>query len=143
MYSLALALVLPSSFTDTPTPDIYTLSLHDALPISPPRCPRRGPARASPGSTTRSRRIRCRRDRKSTRLNSSHEWISYAVFCLKKKKQGREPALIYCSITGFGRGAGAALAAYDLLVNELVGLLSLTGESGREPRRVGVDMDAV
>src|SRR6266536_2329735 len=68
-------------FNDTATTEIYTLSLHDALPISPtrPTCFRRGPsARSRPISSS---------DRKSTRLNSSHEWISYAVFCLKKKKQ--------------------------------------------------------
>src|SRR5437763_11210586 len=74
----------------TTTPDIYTLSLHDALPISSrsprstpsgrPSVPRtRTPAATSPSS-------RHGRDRKSTRLNSSHRCISYAVFCLKKKK---------------------------------------------------------
>src|SRR2546422_7101253 len=68
-------------FNDTATTEIYTLSLHDALPISPraaplPRAARRGGDRAHP----------FRRDRKSTRLNSSHGYISYAVFCLKKKK---------------------------------------------------------
>src|SRR6266436_7522353 len=66
-------------FNDTATTEIYTLSLHDALPISP-CCSRCRPV------TTRVRRCRCR-DRKSTRLNSSHGYISYAVFCLKKKKQ--------------------------------------------------------
>src|SRR5256885_6437796 len=66
-------------FNDTATTEIYTLSLHDALPISA-RC-------WSGGCPTRSG-CRCRpRDRKSTRLNSSHLVISYAVFCLKKKKQ--------------------------------------------------------
>src|SRR5437762_14217675 len=73
-------------FNDTPTTEIYTLSLHDALPIcrattsSSPRCAasRRRPPR-SPGARAR--------DRKSTRLNSSHRCISYAVFCLKKKKK--------------------------------------------------------
>src|SRR5438105_9268140 len=70
-------------FTDPATTEIYTLSLHDALPIYSrrPRPPR--------PKATLSRRIssfaRVNRDRKSTRLNSSHEWISYAVFCLKKK----------------------------------------------------------
>src|SRR2546429_5874873 len=80
-------------FNDTATTEIYTLSLHDALPIfsrllrgrrfrigawtkwaislSFPR------AASTPSSS----------DRKSTRLNSSHGYISYAVFCLKKKKQ--------------------------------------------------------
>src|ERR1035441_6071943 len=72
---------------ETATTEIYTLSLHDALPI----CERPG----SPPETEPSRRG-CRRsprwpgvgafaDRKSTRLNSSHLGISYAVFCLKKK----------------------------------------------------------
>src|SRR5476649_3030771 len=69
-------------FNDTATTEIYTLSLHDALPIS-------------------EHRVRClamcgvcagRRgeDRKSTRLNSSHTVISYAVFCLKKKKKEKK-----------------------------------------------------
>src|SRR6266853_5169632 len=65
-------------FNDTATTEIYTLSLHDALPISlitlhvgQPRIERCDPLHE--------------RDRKSTRLNSSHSQISYAVFCLKKK----------------------------------------------------------
>src|SRR5215813_14706950 len=66
-------------FNDTATTEIYTLSLHDALPTSP------GPASAAPRCLHR--RGGCRGDRKSTRLNSSHVRISYAVFCLKKKKQ--------------------------------------------------------
>src|SRR5256885_12460337 len=67
-------------FNDTATTEIYTLSLHDALPISrcPPRWRRLRPHRA---------RVFQRQDRKSTRLNSSHLVISYAVFCLKKKKK--------------------------------------------------------
>src|SRR3712207_7198342 len=87
-------------FNDTATTEIYTLSLHDALPIYGPGLERRPPAR--PGAL----RAPCRhlharghlggrggeapapqgRDRKSTRLNSSHANISYAVFCLKKKQ---------------------------------------------------------
>src|SRR5205807_10060732 len=98
-------------YNHTPTPKIYTLSLHDALPIlkvsqddttyeasrypggrrnvgtlaSSARvygccAPSRSSASASISSTTSP-------DRKSTRLNSSHLVISYAVFCLKKKKQ--------------------------------------------------------
>src|SRR5260221_971929 len=66
-------------FNDTATTEIYTLSLHDALPISaagPPGCSR-WCCNHSSSTTT---------DRKSTRLNSSHTVISYAVFCLKKKK---------------------------------------------------------
>src|SRR5260221_4868714 len=72
-------------FNDTATTEIYTLSLHDALPISsllhPLDC----------GSCSLclcgENVIQIKdRDRKSTRLNSSHTVISYAVFCLKKKK---------------------------------------------------------
>src|SRR5437660_4232370 len=71
-------------FNDTATTEIYTLSLHDALPISAPP-DRTGPGDAAPcaGSAASGRA----RDRKSTRLNSSHVAISYAVFCLKKKKK--------------------------------------------------------
>src|SRR2546430_12975275 len=72
-------------FNDTATTEIYTLSLHDALPISPP-C-RRSRVRGSMcWCLLWPRRRPPRRDRKSTRLNSSHSQISYAVFCLKKKK---------------------------------------------------------
>src|SRR6185436_20301302 len=73
-------------FNDTATTEIYTLSLHDALPISS------GAAveiRARPPSTSHwlsSAGSVHARDRKSTRLNSSHQISSYAVFCLKKKK---------------------------------------------------------
>src|SRR4051812_49897600 len=75
-------------FNDTATTEIYTLSLHDALPIF----------RKSRRSSYFRRKESCERptsgiatsrggsDRKSTRLNSSHMSISYAVFCLKKKK---------------------------------------------------------
>src|SRR5688572_32109198 len=81
-------------FNDTATTEIYTLSLHDALPISRPssrsalRSSRRRWASARrPNRRRRRRALRSRRpDRKSTRLNSSHSQISYAVFCLKKKK---------------------------------------------------------
>src|SRR5438874_13311832 len=68
-------------FNDTATTEIYTLSLHDALPI--------WRARGSwwkPRSGTSSWNGSWNSDRKSTRLNSSHVEISYAVFCLKKKK---------------------------------------------------------
>src|SRR3712207_8221291 len=92
-------------FNDTATTEIYTLSLHDALPIFRQRDRRDGDDRgrrterdvaaAHPSGAPRAqqrralRRLRSRedRDRKSTRLNSSHANISYAVFCLKKKKQ--------------------------------------------------------
>src|SRR5476651_1965806 len=70
-------------FNDTATTEIYTLSLHDALPISSVGVLAEGPDgkfSETPMSAV------LRRDRKSTRLNSSHANISYAVFCLKKKK---------------------------------------------------------
>jgi crotonobetainyl-CoA:carnitine CoA-transferase CaiB-like acyl-CoA transferase len=51
---------------------------------------------------------------------------------------GAHPGLVYCSITGFGAGAGAALPGYDLLVQALGGLMSITGEAGGEPQKVGV-----
>src|SRR3712207_6983945 len=70
-------------FNDTATTEIYTLSLHDALPIS--RLGRRRAPR-QPRRHEHPRR-RLLQDRKSTRLNSSHANISYAVFCLKKKKK--------------------------------------------------------
>src|SRR2546429_9221380 len=74
-------------FNDTATTEIYTLSLHDALPIysaSCSRCERRTHgSRGRPSGSSTSVETR---DRKSTRLNSSHGYISYAVFCLKKKK---------------------------------------------------------
>src|SRR3712207_7766992 len=101
-------------FNDTATTEIYTLSLHDALPISrggvralrrPDRLPvprraRRHPRRGDPPRGPAGPRVRDLRrtgqrdgrrdeDRKSTRLNSSHANISYAVFCLKKKKKHR------------------------------------------------------
>src|SRR2546429_9889665 len=72
-------------FNDTPTTEIYTLSLHAALPICPVST---AFSSAGPAQAHRSRRWRAParvRDRKSTRLNSSHGYISYAVFCLTKK----------------------------------------------------------
>src|SRR6266542_5130851 len=67
-------------FNDAATTEIYTLSLHDALPIwtgTPESCTCR--STAAPSAPLRAT------DRKSTRLNSSHGSTSYAVFCLKKK----------------------------------------------------------
>src|SRR3712207_6710831 len=97
-------------FNDTATTEIYTLSLHDALPIWQGRGRRRPPpgrARRAGGDRGRRRPIESprppgacpgrggaaggarppARDRKSKRLNSRHANISYAVFCLKKKKR--------------------------------------------------------
>src|SRR3712207_7676446 len=92
-------------FNDTATTEIYTLSLHDALPISLPTrrvgraitgCDGRRVAGAPSGRAAsiargartggaHGRLVTGGADRKSTRLNSSHANISYAVFCLKKK----------------------------------------------------------
>src|SRR3712207_8765955 len=78
-------------FNDTATTEIYTLSLHDALPISS-SCSTMtlttgsvplGLSRMRPSAPNLSS---APADRKSTRLNSSHANISYAVFCLKKQK---------------------------------------------------------
>src|SRR5207248_10137544 len=79
-------------FNDTAPTEIYTLSLHDALPISDIlnqikqslafECPARRIRMRKTGADSDSQQ-----DRKSTRLNSSHRTISYAVFCLKKKKK--------------------------------------------------------
>src|SRR5947207_15485114 len=71
-------------FNDTATTEIYTLSLHDALPIFGPRMLDWDP-QAVPLPYHHSN-IQSE-DRKSTRLNSSHTVISYAVFCLKKKNK--------------------------------------------------------
>src|SRR5436305_15285196 len=77
------------SFTDSATTDIYTLSLHDALPISLWTSMFKA-FDAAPVSINFSEVYSALQtkivDRKSTRLNSSHVRISYAVFCLKKKK---------------------------------------------------------
>src|SRR5690348_18072577 len=83
-------------FNATATTEIYTLSLHDALPICRSAGPvaRRRPDRQDADPARKRQRLivepsdGCdQRDRKSTRLNSSHPSISYAVFCLKKKKK--------------------------------------------------------
>src|SRR5438105_8297608 len=99
---MSFSLFIPVFFFFThPAPThLYTLSLHDALPISPatstpcsgkPRHswgPRDGGIHARPQLEVEASNLELG-DRKSTRLNSSHEWISYAVFCLKKKKNSK------------------------------------------------------
>src|SRR2546422_633863 len=96
-------------FNDTATTEIYTLSLHDALPISLrttcPTCRGEGVRITDPcpecrgvGVVQLPKKLSVKipagvdEDRKSTRLNSSHGYISYAVFCLKKKK--KQPFMI-------------------------------------------------
>src|SRR5258708_36914104 len=75
-------------FNDTATTEIYTLSLHDALPIFEVNFKDgKATGNMSMGGQTRPIDEHVARDRKSTRLNSSHQIISYAVFCLKKKKE--------------------------------------------------------
>src|SRR5438876_5902217 len=75
-------------FNDTATTEIYTLSLHDALPISMERFRVHFDSWALQSKLEQELpELLPRLDRKSTRLNSSHPSISYAVFCLKKKKQ--------------------------------------------------------
>src|SRR5947209_20229563 len=72
-------------FNDPAPTEIYTLSLHDALPISVFRKEIIVPA--SEAGKDMILALGANQDRKSTRLNSSHANISYAVFCLKKKKK--------------------------------------------------------
>src|SRR5689334_24122890 len=92
-------------FNDTATTEIYTLSLHDALPICAGQ--RRRPR---PRSARGPRSFREGADRKSTRLNSSHSSISYAVFCLKKKKKKKNNQKIIINIQHY-------LAYIDLHTN--------------------------
>src|SRR5207253_10438254 len=101
----AIYILSASFFFHAPaTTELYTLSLHDALPISPKNDPRRTPTSSQlqlPGLGDEvlaeavvlllAHDAEARRDRKSTRLNSSHVAISYAVFCLKKKKKLDDP----------------------------------------------------
>src|SRR5256885_8459556 len=75
-------------FNDTATTEIYTLSLHDALPISPVGSTAYNFSAHGPIIPLGAGILA---DRKSTRLNSSHLVISYAVFCLKKKKNNPRP----------------------------------------------------
>src|SRR5690606_41672709 len=99
-YRLSFSLCQSFFINGTATTDIYTLSLHDALPIlgvedegqerfqgaqASQSRPQAG--QGLPRSEEEHLPPRRRRDRKSTRLNSSHVKISYAVFCLKKKKK--------------------------------------------------------
>src|SRR3712207_7462182 len=96
-------MILVFFFNDTATTEIYTLSLHDALPISRRpfdsvrstgvgmatrgAAPTAGGEGRGAGAAGAASATFVAADRKSTRLNSSHANISYAVFCLKKKKK--------------------------------------------------------
>src|SRR5256886_10702566 len=79
-------------FNDTATTEIYTLSLHDALPISSML---RATYHVNVTAIRSLEKPVIAADRKSTRLNSSHSQISYAVFCLKKKKKQRTYTLTH------------------------------------------------
>src|SRR2546430_17356857 len=82
-------------FNDTATTEIYTLSLHDALPICVVWGKFREHQARSRSVAPELAQCAARQDRKSTRLNSSHSQISYAVFCLKKKKNKRYTDLVF------------------------------------------------
>src|ERR1039457_7421407 len=102
MSHLSLLVFSVFFFNDTATTEIYTLSLHDALPISSPRSTRKS-------DWTDSENRACYSDRKSTRLNSSHLVISYAVFCLKKtqnKLQGETGARLWWDAHVGGNAVG-------------------------------------
>src|SRR3712207_9417311 len=93
IYWLLIMQILCFFFNDTATTEIYTLSLHDALPISAFSTAAVSSSLVSdvrPSTTSAHSKVTHfpipSLDRKSTRLNSSHANISYAVFCLKKKK---------------------------------------------------------
>src|SRR5690606_42027588 len=110
--SSVFVFVSPSSFclfffNDSATPEIYTLSLHDALPISDQQVRIFGVGLSEADELVKgvidvrwpvvqrrpvlaAQRRNPHLDRKSTRLNSSHVKISYAVFCLKKKKKHKK-----------------------------------------------------
>src|SRR5947209_16321841 len=100
--AVVLLLPFPFFFNDTATTEIYTLSLHDALPISGvfvieafvPDLARFTREQYTVASLVGTDRVGLE-DRKSTRLNSSHANISYAVFCLKKKMCGVRAAMDY------------------------------------------------
>src|SRR6202790_5745247 len=93
-------------FNDTATTEIYTLSLHDALPILGRV---RGRGRAARFRQAGLGKSVAREDRKSTRLNSSHYNISYAVFCLKKYGDNQ------CERLQLGGGANLARCVFKVI----------------------------
>src|SRR2546430_5604001 len=138
-------------FNDTATTEIYTLSLHDALPIfGQPENGRRLVYLDNAATTQKPQAvldavaeyyrttnanvhrgaydlaIRATEDRKSTRLNSSHSQISYAVFCLKKKKFMPQKML-----TAMYQRFGGAKRAAKKRSDVLVGMLVLVAETNR------------
>src|ERR1039457_4167380 len=100
-------------FNDTAPTVIYTLSLHDALPIWCLTCPdstKTGSSAATDASDIRTPR----RDRKSTRLNSSHLVFSYAAFCLKKKSSLLRPSFHALANRPAGRAARSVCSKRSL-----------------------------
>src|SRR5437867_10113472 len=98
-----LFLLLFFFFNEPATTEIYTLSLHDALPICSFSCGQ------CVGIEPHRHAVSSRLDRKSTRLNSSHRTISYAVFCLKKKKTTNHTYTKHSTSTR--KSSGRALSA--------------------------------
>src|SRR2546430_13544340 len=99
-----LSMIIFFFFNDTATTEIYTLSLHDALPIFSTHVVQVGEslwkiAQEYYGNGALWRNLKFKGDRKSTRLNSSHSQISYAVFCLKKKKMNIKSPILYIRVT--------------------------------------------
>src|SRR2546426_5089682 len=96
MSSLTIRFTSFFFFNDTATTEIYTLSLHDALPIWATESTLPGYFAANNFFNADPAAPQYDPDRKSTRLNSSHLVISYAVFCLKKKKT--QPSAIQINV---------------------------------------------
>src|SRR6185312_10096881 len=101
LFAILLLLFFFFFFNDTATTEIYTLSLHDALPIYSWRSAWSLPSSSCCCPTPAI-------DRKSTRLNSSHDQISYAVFCLKKKKKAQLAVLVLAYAFGVTDTCAAA-----------------------------------
>src|SRR5256885_8700637 len=104
-------------FNDTATTEIYTLSLHDALPISLAEGGEVGRlSMRIEGGVRTELLVEEEEDRKSTRLNSSHLVISYAVFCLKKKKKNTDAVMPLSKL----RSGCAAQAGLDLVLPTII-----------------------
>src|SRR2546427_11110518 len=93
-FTFSIYLLFFFFFNDTATTEIYTLSLHDALPILQGATTARARRGLGLLYASQGQYGQAMEDRKSTRLNSSHSQISYAVFCLKKKKKNRRDATV-------------------------------------------------